>query len=332
VATFLVPRMFHAAPKAAALPQPPTAQTAAPARTEAQRQALTAVLLVIASGVLFIVMNTMVKAMMGVLEPMVVTWGRYFFHVAFVVVVFPKSLMGVLRTRQVGVQIGRSTLLLLSTIFNFWALVLLPLAEVAAIIFLAPIFVALMAMLLLKERVVAWRWLLIGMGFLGAIIIVNPAGGTFGLGALLALGCAMAYAFYQITTRMVREAEPIVSLLYAGLVGTAALSLVVPFFWQPPTAWQWLSLVVIGSLGAGGHLLVIKALQLAEASKVSPFTYVQLVWAMIASLVVFGDMPGVTTVVGAAVIVTSGLLLYRLDMREAAEKAPDRPALPPAPD
>ena len=285
-----------------------------------QRQILIALGLVIAGGVLFVVMNTLVKLLTPEVGPMMITWARYFFHVAFVVVVFPKSLLGVMRTGQVAVQIGRSILLLLATITNFMALALLPLAEVASIIFLAPIFVAGLAVLVLRERVVAWRWVLIGLGFSGAMIIVQPQGGSFGLGAALALGCAFFYALYQISTRIVREAQPIVSLLYGGLVGVVVLSLVVPFHWQAPTPTQWLIFIVIGSLGAAGHLLVIMALQRAEASKMAPFTYVQLLWAMIASYVVFADLPSATTIIGAGVIVTSGLLLYRLDLAEAASR------------
>jgi drug/metabolite transporter (DMT)-like permease len=284
-----------------------------------QRQVLIALGLVIAGGVLFVIMNTLVKFLTTELNPVMLTWARYFFHVAFVVVVFPKSLLGVLRADRIPFQIGRSVLLLLATITNFIALALLPLAEVASIIFLAPIFVAGLAVLVLRERVVAWRWLLIGLGFSGALIIVQPQGGTFGLGAAAALACAFFYALYQITTRIVREAQPIVSLLYGGLVGIVALSLVVPFYWQAPTVTQWLLFVSIGSLGAAGHLLVIMALQRAEASKMAPFTYVQLLWAMIASWLVFADLPSATTVIGAAVIVTSGLLLYRLDLAEAAQ-------------
>ncbi len=286
-----------------------------------QRQALLAVLLVIASGVLFVIMNTMVKALTASMDAMVITWGRYFFHVAFVIIVFPRSIVGVARSGQVAVQIGRSVLLLAATVTNFLALTLLPLADVASIIFLAPIFVAGLSVLILRERVVAWRWVLVGLGFLGALMIVRPGGGGFGLGAILALGCALAYSFYQITTRIVREAEPIVSLLYGGLVGTVVLTAILPFHWQAPTMSQWAILVLIGSLGAAGHLLVIHALQRAEASKVAPFTYVQLVWAMIASFVIFGDAPAPTTLAGAGIIVLSGLLLYRLDLKEAALRA-----------
>ena len=293
--------------------------------TEEQRRALIAVLLFIASGVLFVVMNAMVKAMTATVDTMVITWGRYFFHVAFVIVLFPRAALGVFRSGQVAVQIGRSVLLLGSTVTNFLALSLMSLADVSAIIFTAPILVAFLAVLFLKERVVAWRWVLIGLGFSGALIIVQPGGGGFGLGAVLALACACCYAFYQITTRIVREAEPIVSLLYGGLVGVVGLSLVAPFYWQPLTPIDWAMLVIIGSLGAAGHLLVILALQRAEASKMAPFTYLQLVWAMLASLFVFGDAPGTATLIGAAVIVTSGLLLYRLDLQEAAARATVRP-------
>lgn len=276
--------------------------------------------LVIAGGVLFVIMNTIVKLLTEELDPIMLTWARYFFHVAFVIVVFPKSLMGVFRTGQVMVQVGRSVLLLLATISNFIALALLPLAEVASIIFLAPIFVAGLAVLVLRERVSAWRWILIGLGFTGALVIVQPQGGGFGIGAAMALACAFCYALYQISTRIVREAQPIVSLLYGGLVGMVLLSLIVPFHWQMPTLRQWLLFVAMGSLGASGHLLVIMALQRAEASRMAPFTYVQLLWAMIASWLVFADLPKLTTVIGAAVIVTSGLLLYRLDLIEATAR------------
>lgn len=297
--------------------------------TSEQRRALTAVLFLIASGILFVVMNAMVKAMTATVDTMVITWGRYFFHVAFVVLLFPRAALGVFRSGQIGVQIGRSVLLLGSTVTNFLALALMSLADVSAIIFTAPILVAFLAVLMLKERVAAMRWVLIGLGFSGAMIIVQPGTGSFGPGAILALACAGCYALYQITTRIVREAEPLVSLLYSGLVGVVVISLIVPFFWQPLGLVDWAMLAVIGCLGGGGHLLVILALQRAEASRMAPLTYLQLVWAMLASLFVFGEAPGLATLVGAAVIVTSGLLLYRMDLREAAARrpAPQQPTL-----
>jgi drug/metabolite transporter (DMT)-like permease len=261
-------------------------------------------------------MNAMVKGLTYEHNTVMIIWARYFFHVLTVVVIFPGKLIDVLRVRRVGMQLGRSLLLLLSTVCNFTALIFMPLGEVAAIIFMAPIIVAVLAVLVLRERVSLERWLTIAAGFAGAMLIVRPGAGSLNIGAVLALGCALSYALYQITTRLVRESEPIVSLLYGGLVGMIVFSALVPFWWEPPTARVWLIFILVGALGAAGHLLVIMALQRAEASRVSPFTYVQLLWAMIASYLAFGDVPSMWTIVGAVVIVASGLHVYRLDLRE----------------
>ena len=283
---------------------------------DTRRNTLQAIGLICLSGLLFVVMNAMVKGLTYEHNTVMIIWARYFFHVLTVVVIFPGKLIDVLRVRRVGMQLGRSLLLLLSTVCNFTALIFMPLGEVAAIIFMAPIIVAVLAVLVLRERVSLERWLTIAAGFAGAMLIVRPGAGSLNIGAVLALGCALSYALYQITTRLVRESEPIVSLLYGGLVGMIVFSALVPFWWEPPTARVWLIFILVGALGAAGHLLVIMALQRAEASRVSPFTYVQLLWAMIASYLAFGDVPSMWTIVGAVVIVASGLHVYRLDLRE----------------
>ncbi len=283
---------------------------------DTRRNTLQAIGLICLSGLLFVVMNAMVKGLTYEHNTVMIIWARYFFHVLTVVVIFPGKLVDVLRVRRVGMQLGRSMLLLLSTVCNFTALIFMPLGEVAAIIFMAPIIVAVLAVLVLRERVSLERWLTIAAGFAGAMLIVRPGAGSLNIGAVLALGCALSYALYQITTRLVRESEPIVSLLYGGLVGMIVFSALVPFWWEPPTMRVWLIFILVGALGAAGHLLVIMALQRAEASRVSPFTYVQLLWAMIASYLAFGDVPSMWTIVGAVVIVASGLHVYRLDLRE----------------
>jgi drug/metabolite transporter (DMT)-like permease len=238
-----------------------------------RKRTLEAIGLICLSGLLFVVMNAMVKALTAEHNQVMIVWARYFFHVLTVLLIFPGKLVDALRVRRVGMQLGRSALLLLSTVCNFAALAYLPLAVVAAIIFTAPVIVAVLAVVVLRERVSGARWLAIGAGFAGALMVVRPDAGALNLGALLAFGCALAYAAYQVTTRLVRESEPVVSLLYAGLVGMVAFSLLAPSWWQPPTARGWAIFAVVGALGAVGHLLVIMALQRAEASRVSPFTY-----------------------------------------------------------
>lgn len=284
-----------------------------------EQHPLVAIGLVCLAGILFVVMNTLVKALQPDHHVIVLLWARTFFHVAFVVVVFPRAVMGAIRTAQLPVQLGRSVLLTGSTICNFFALLFLPLGEVSAITFVSPILVAALAAGFLRERVGLTRWLAIGAGFLGVLAIIRPGvGAAVNPGALLAFACACFYAVYQISTRIVREAEPIVSLLFSGLVGAVIFSLAVPFYWDWPSLPHLALFVAIGSLGAVGHLLVIMALQRAEASKVSPFNYVQLVWAMLASFLAFGEIPSPWTALGAVIIVASGLFLYRLDMAERA--------------
>ncbi|MCB1835151.1 MAG: DMT family transporter [Geminicoccaceae bacterium] len=272
------------------------------------------------AGIMFVGLNTIAKYLTGTFDTVMIIWARYFFHVLVVVILFPRTVIAMSRAGQQHIQLGRSILLLASTVCNFTALMFLPLGEVAAIIFTSPLLVAALAMTVLGEKVSPLRWAFIAAGFVGAILIVRPGFGTFNIGAPLALGCALAYALYQVSTRIVREAQPMVSLLYGGVVGMVALSIVVPFFWQWPTPVQWLLMALMGSLGAFGHLLMIMALQRAEVSRVSPFTYLQLVWAMSSSIFVFGDLPTTMTVMGAIVIVASGLALLNLDHGRAARR------------
>ncbi|BCX17438.1 MAG: RhaT family transporter [Geminicoccaceae bacterium] len=291
---------------------------------EGKRNILVAIGLVTAGGFLFAVMNAIVKALLARYPVLMLLWARTFFHVLFVGLVIPAAVAGALRTREPGIQLLRSVLLGSSTLLNFSALMYLPLGDVAAITFLSPILVAAIAALVLRERVSAVRWLAIGTGFLGALLIVRPTGAGIGPGAFLALGCAAAYATYQISTRMVREAEPLVSLLFSGLAGAVLFTLLLPWGWRTPTPVDLALMAATGVLGAIGHLMIILALRRGEASRVSPFNYLQLVWAMGASYLAFGDVPAPATLLGALIIVGSGLWLYRLDVAELARRAPGR--------
>ncbi|MCB1971397.1 MAG: DMT family transporter [Geminicoccaceae bacterium] len=295
-----------------------------PARSDTDGQAsgnaLAAIGLACLAGLFFVSLNSLVKYLTGTIDTVMIIWARYFFHVVTAIVLFPGTVVAITRVTQQKVHLARSLMLLLSTVFNFIALIFMPLGEVSAIIFTSPLIVAALAMVLLREKVSPTRWAVIVLGFTGTLLVVQPGMSGFNIGALLALGCAGAYAAYQVSTRIVRESEPMVSLLYGGLVGMVVFSLIVPWFWQWPTWQQWILLVLIGSFGAIGHLFMIMALQRSEVSKVSPFTYLQLVWAMGSSIFFFGDIPNTLTIIGALVIVASGLLLLNLDHGRAARR------------
>ena len=166
-------------------------------------------------------MNAATKALVERFDLVMLVWARYFFHVAFIAVLFPRRLPGLLHTDQLGVQLLRSVLVLAATALNFAALAWLSQGEVAAITFTTPIQVVALSGPILGERVGGRRWLAVALGFAGAMLIVQPGAATVNTGAVLAFGCALAYALYQISTRIVRETEPLGSLLYGGLVGMA---------------------------------------------------------------------------------------------------------------
>ena len=197
-----------------------------------------AILLVCLAGLLFVTMNSLVKGLTP-LRPGDADLGALLLpRPADPYAVSPPLPEPAPRTSLVRVQLGRSVLLLLATVLNFLALFWLPLGEVAAITFTSPIIVAALAVPVLGERVGRARWRAILCGFAGALLIIQPGAETMNTGALLAFGCAVAYALYQISTRIVREAEPMVSLLYGGLVGMVATSLLVPFCGRRQRPWN----------------------------------------------------------------------------------------------
>ena len=281
-----------------------------------------AIALFLLGGVFFVTLNSIAKALSPDLGPVMVIWGRFFFHVVLAALLFPRAVPRLLSRHQLGFQVGRSVLLMLSTICNFMALVYLPLGDVTAIVFTAPLMVAAMAVLWLGERVPPSRWAAIVAGLAGALLVIRPGWGSVGPGALLAVGCALAYALYQVSTRIVREGDAIVSLLFSGLAGLVLFSILAPFHWHPPTPAQWALLAALGGFGAFGHYLVILSLQRLEASRLTPFTYIQLVWAMGISFAVFGDVPSGWTLLGGTMIVGSGLYIWWLTIRERAAAGP----------
>ena len=183
----------------------------------------------------------------------------------------------------------------------------MPLADATAMSFTAPIIVAALAGPVLGERVGLGHWLAIGAGFCGALVITRPGEGTNPY-ALLVLGSASCYAGYQILTRYVASFDPPeTSVTYSALLGTVVLSCVVPFFWKAPDRLaHWLVLSALGVLGALGHYCVARALLRGPAALISPFHYVQLVWAAGVGYLVFGEVPSLWTWAGAAIIIASG--------------------------
>ncbi|MBM3532862.1 MAG: DMT family transporter [Alphaproteobacteria bacterium] len=272
---------------------------------------LRAILLTIATVTGFAMMNAVNKYLTRDFPVPEVVWARFFFaNIAILAfaATHPGGWRGLLRTKRPGLQAIRSVLMIASTLMFVGALSMLPLAEVEAISFAGPLFVVALSAPLLKERVPPSLWVAVAVGFLGVLIIIRPGLGVMSWAAALPLCVAMLYAAFQIATRRLGGADPpLTSLFYSGLLGVILTSAFAPFIWRWPDAQGWVLMAISGFLGAGSHFMLIKALELAPASLLQPFTYVQLVGAVIIGYVVFGNAPDLWTWIGALVIVASGL-------------------------
>ncbi|HMH50872.1 MAG TPA: DMT family transporter [Candidatus Acidoferrum sp.] len=269
------------------------------------------ILQMVAATVLFVCMNATGKILSAHLPPVEVVWARSAGHFVFIL-----ALLGpghgwwrLFETNNLRLQVGRSFLQVSSQMLFFTAIGHVQLADATAVSFTAPLIVAALAGPLLAERVEPSHWAAIGAGFAGALIVIRPGAGVSAY-LLLILGSSVCYALYQLLTRRVAAYDrPQTSVTYSALVGTIVLSILVPFTWTTPSATQWAGLAALGVLGGLGHYLIAHALAVAAASIISPFHYIQLIWAAALGYLVFGDVPSGFTWLGAAVIIASGLFI-----------------------
>ncbi len=270
--------------------------------------------------VLFVGMGTLAKTLAAIYPVEQVIWARYFFHVLLIVLMFPRRIGSLFKTRRLGLQITRSVVVFAATAFGFTSLSIMPMAEVSAIGYVAPLMVTIMSFLILKERVGPRRLLAVGIGFVGVIAILRPDQANFSLWSLLPLAMASCYATFMVMTRLIRgAAPPINSLFYTAIVGAVVATIPMPFIWQNPEPLHWLMFAGMGVIGGTGHFLMIKAFEQTEASMIAPFVYTELLWSIAAGAIFFSEIPGIGMLVGAAVIMASGLFILYREQRAAAE-------------
>ena len=174
-----------------------------------------------------------------------------------------------------------------------------------------PLIVLALAVPILKERVGHRRWFAVILGFLGVLIILRPGFGNWQPILFLPLLGAFGFAVYLVLTRMAAKFDTIgTSAFYTGLVGLSVLTIFLPLEWKTPTIEEWGWLLLASVLGLCGHISVIKALSMAEASVLQPFFYVVLVWATFLGFIIFDDIPDSITIIGACIIVGSGLYAW----------------------
>jgi drug/metabolite transporter (DMT)-like permease len=293
---------------------------------------LAGVALILLTTLCFAALDTAAKLLSTVMPLLVILWARYSVQAVAMGAWFTGTRqLGLLRSAHPRFQLVRGLLLLAVSAMSYLGLRDMPVAEFTAVVMLTPVIVTVLAALLHAEQVSVARWALVAGGFAGALIILRPGSGLFGWVALFPALGALGYAAFQLLTRRLAGLEhPLTTHFYTGMIGSLACSLGVLVLWGSGTL-QWPQLyamdvgllLLLGSLGTVGHLLLILAFGMAPISLLTPFTYMQILFAALAGWLAFGHVPDHWAVVGMAVVAACGAAAVWLNARESP--APHRP-------
>ena len=277
--------------------------------------------LMVATTFVFAMQDGISRHLAGEYNVLMVVMIRYWFFAAFVMAVAARKAGGLraaAATSQPGVQIFRGVLLATEICVMVLAFVILGLVESHAIFTSYPLLVAALSGPILGEKVGWRRWTAIGVGFVGVLIILQPGFRVFQIEALVPLASAFMFALYGLMTRYAaRKDSAATSFFYTGTVGAVVMTIIGIWFWEPMQGTDWVWMAVLCVTGALGHWLLIKTYDVAEASAVQPFAYLQLVFAATLGITVFGESLEWNVALGAVLVVSAGIFtLMRTRARE----------------
>ena len=278
------------------------------------------ILLMLCAVGCFAAADTLGKILVADYSALQLLWVRNCVHVlAIMLLGWPILGKALFRANNVRWQWQRGLLLLLCSFLALTSLRFMPVAEFTAIIFISPLIMTLLAARWLKERVSCARWCAVGAGFAGVMLIIRPGSNLFGWAALIPLVLSGLAAFFAILTRKyARDDDALTTLFYTGLVGALASSLTILFVWRTPPPGDWPALLALGVIAAAGHYMFVLAFRRAPASTLSPFSYAQLIFAVIFGYVVLHAVPDQWSIIGMGVVLASGLaaaILHRWEGR-----------------
>ncbi len=288
------------------LPEKKSAIPTAPARAD---RPFRGIALILASTIFLGTSDVTAKYLSATLPSIEITWIRF---LTFALIMSPAMLPGsplfAMQTRRPGLQLLRGAALLGSSLFFISGLRFLPIAEASATGFVSPLFVTALSIVFLGEKVGLRRWIATAVGLVGVIIILRPGSGAFHPAAFFPIVSALAWACTLIMTRMMSGSERAVTIMsYSSIAGVCILTALVPFVWVAPTWHDILFGIFIGIASTVGQWIVVLAFRYGDASVLAPFSYTQLLWVSGLGFLIFGELPDVWTVTGAAFIVASGL-------------------------
>ena len=272
-----------------------------------------AIILNLSAWIVLPIMDGFAKFLSTDLPVLQITWARYFFTVFFVLPImlffFKKNLV---RTKKPKLQFLRGLILLTANICFFYSISVISLAKALTLAFIAPLIVTAFSPFFLNEKVGVKRWTAVIFGFIGSLVVIRPGFLEINLASLSALGTGVLYGFYLIITRKLSSSDnPLLTLLLTGVVGAIIISTIVPFVWVKPSLDQWFIMATIGIFACIGHLLLILSLKYADASKLAPLSYFEIVTNIIIGYYFFNDFPDNWTFLGLFIIVLSGIYISR---------------------
>lgn len=225
--------------------------------------------------------------------------------------VSPSGIAHALQSKSRGLQVLRGVILLVDILLFATGLRTLPLGEAAALTLTFPIFVTVFAIPLLGEKVGVFRWISVIIGFIGVLIVLRPGFAVLDVGAIYILAATMLFALYIVLTRIVaQKGSTATNMLYVGVIGMLGSSAAGVFVWQNPDLHAWGVALLLMASTTGANYFVMRAMAYAPASTVQPFNYLLLPWAIILSFITFGQVIDMISLVGAVVIVSSGLMVW----------------------
>ena len=262
--------------------------------------------------------------------PQVIALRSWFGLPILILLAMREGGLAALKTRRPLVHIGRYLLVLLLSLSFFWALSKMKLVDAVAIAFATPLIITALSVPLLREPVGLRRWIAIGVGFCGVLIMLRPGMGVFQWAALAALGSAVVYALLMITTRAFKNTESTASLMLYPQLGISLTGLLmVQYFWVTPPLLDLALFALAGFFGSIGVLCLTHAFRMAPAATIAPFEYTALLWATLLGYLVWGELPDSITILGASIVGASGLYIIYRETRKTGQVTPKLPGMSP---
>ena len=263
-------------------------------------------------------MDTIAKYLSADLSFFQITWARYFFTVFFTLpfmfFFFKKNLTW---STQPKLQIFRGLTLFFANVLFFYSISIISMAKALTLAFVAPLITTALSPIFLGEKVGIRRWSAVIIGFIGSLIVIRPGFIEFNLASVAALGTGLFYGIYLVITRKLHTSDsPLLALLLTGVVGVVIGSFLVPIVWINPTSTEWALLALMGIFACLGHLFLILSLKYADASKLAPFGYFEIVTNVMLGYYFFSDFPHYWTWVGLSIIVFSGIYISFRERKE----------------